>query len=74
MARKPARFRISIKDLVARETIKIELIPSDRWLEQRRFFVWVNNRMSTKVETVTLTQSFHRLRRWLVKRDARIKS
>ena len=68
MARQKARFRISIKDLVANETVKIELIPSDRLWEERRFFVRMNDRLSTKVKTVTLTEVFHRLRRWLVPR------
>lgn len=69
MPRKAARFRISIKDLYRGDTFKIELIPSDRLWEDRRFLVRVNNRLSTRVDTVTLTEIFHRLRRWIVRRS-----
>lgn len=67
MPRKDARFRISIKDNQSGETLKLELVPSDRMWEERRFYIRVNGKRSTKVETVNLTEVFHRLRRWLVR-------
>ena len=68
MPRKKARFRISIKDIERGDCFRVELIPNNGVWGERRFSVRVNGKLSTKVETVTLTQIFHRLRRWLVKR------
>lgn len=68
MPREKSRFRISICDRHAGETLKVELIDvSDPWNE-RRYKIRVNGRVATQMPEGTLTEVFDRLRRWMVKR------
>ncbi len=77
--RRRARFRISLKDQLGGETLKIELIPAPNETPfvsnpaAGRYRIRVNGRASTKVKEATLTDIFDRLRRWLVLRSRRAK-
>jgi hypothetical protein len=77
MARSSARFRLSLKDQKTGESLKVELIeapdesPFAKKPAARRYRVRVNGKAATKVKEVTLTETFTRLRRWLVNRAKR---
>ena len=77
MARASARFRLSLKDQKSGESLKVELIeiPNESPFVSNplagRYRVRVNGKAATKVTEVTLTEAFHRLRRWLVARAKR---
>lgn len=68
MAREKSRFRISISDKEARETLKIELIDAKTVWSERRFKIRVNGKVASQLPEGTLTEVFDRLRRWMVKR------
>jgi hypothetical protein len=74
MGRPGARFRLSLKDQLTGESLKVELIeapdesPFVSNPSARRYRVRVNGRAATKVKDVTLTEVFNRLRGWLVSR------
>jgi hypothetical protein len=68
MGRPGARFRLSLKDQKTGEMLKVELIDAPGYWGERRYRVRVNGRAATKVQDVTLTEVFTRLRRWLVGR------
>ncbi len=77
MARAKARFRLSLKDQLTGESLKVELIeapdesPFPPNPTMRRWRVRVNGKAATKVKEVTLTDVFHRLRGWMVARARR---
>lgn len=67
MARPPAHFRISLKDKLTDKSLKVELLDSRGLWGERRYRVRVNGKRATKVEDITLTEVFARLRRWIVR-------
>ena len=71
MPRTNARFRLSIKDNVLRRTLKVELIETHGLWGERRYRLRVDGRSPANVKEATLTEIFERLRRWLVKKQAR---
>ena len=77
MGRLKSRFRLSLKDQRTGESLKVELIPVANETPfvsnpaAGRYRIRVNGKASTKVREVTLTEAFHRLRRWLVARARR---
>lgn len=74
MGRPRARFRLSLKDHLTEESLKVELIPAPNETPfvsnpaAGRYRVRVNGKASTKVKDATLTEVFNRLRHWLVGR------
>jgi hypothetical protein len=74
MGRLRARFRLSVKDQVTGESLKVELIPAPNDTPfvsnpaAGRYRVRVNGKASTNLKDATLTEVFIRLRRWLVRR------
>ncbi|RXK55050.1 hypothetical protein ESB00_03885 [Oleiharenicola lentus] len=64
MARRKARFRISIKDNAAGKVLKVELIPDVMGIG---FTVRQNGKMIDHVPRFSLTAVCERLRRWLVR-------
>ena len=71
MGRPGARLRLSLKDQKSGESLKVELIDSPGLWGERRYRVRVNGKAAKKVQDVTLTEVFHRLRGWLVSRAKR---
>ena len=65
-----ARFRISIKDHHTGEELKVELVDAPGLWGERRYAIRVNGKPATKVKVATLSEVFHRLRRWTVARGA----
>ena len=63
MARKTARFRISIKDNLLGDALKIELVEHTG----ASFTVRQNGRLARRTPHANLTLVTTRLRRWLVK-------
>lgn len=63
MARKTARFRISIKDNLTGEALKIELVP---WIGSR-FTIRQNGLIAGRIPHAGLSTVCNRLRRWLVR-------
>jgi len=63
MARKTARFRISIKDNLSGEALKIELLP---WIGSR-YTVRQNGLIAARIPHASLSIVCNRLRRWLVR-------
>lgn len=74
MGRLGARFRLSVKDHLTGDSLKVELIPAPNETPftsnpaAKRYRIRVNGKASTKVKEATLTEVFNRLRGWLVKR------
>jgi hypothetical protein len=68
MPRADAQYRISIRDIAARKTLKVELIETRGLWGERRYRLRVNGREPATIKEATLTEIFDRLRRWLVKR------
>ena len=68
MAREKSRFRVSICDKKAGDTLKIELIDAPGLWAERRYKIRVNGRAASQMPEGTLTEVFDRLRRWMVKR------
>ncbi|MEO5959239.1 MAG: hypothetical protein ABIR80_08990, partial [Opitutaceae bacterium] len=68
MARTPARFRVSIKDNMAKRSLKIELVDASGLWGERRYRIRVDGRDAIRVPVATLSEVFDRLRRWVVKR------
>ena len=77
MGRPRARFRLSLKDQQTKESLKVELIPAPNDTPfvsnpaAQRYRVRVNGKAATKVQDVTLSDVFNRLRHWLVVRAKR---
>lgn len=63
MARKTARFRISIKDNLTGQSLKVELLP---WIPPR-YTIRQNDRIADRIREATLSVMCGRLRRWLVR-------
>jgi hypothetical protein len=63
MARKKARFRISIKDNLTGHTLKVELLP---WIGTR-YTVRQNGLIAGRIPHANLSVVCGRLRRWLVR-------
>ena len=63
MARRKARFRISIKDNLTNHTHKIKLFQAGG----ARFLVRQNDQRAQRVPYATLTKVFARLQQWMVK-------
>jgi hypothetical protein len=63
MARKIARFRISIKDNLTGQALKIELLP---WIGTS-YTVRQNGRIAGRIRNANLSNVCGRLRRWLVR-------
>lgn len=74
MGRPRARFRLSVKDQLTGESLKVELVPIPNETPfpsspaAHRYRVRVNGRAAEKVKEATLTEAFNRLRSWLVGR------
>ncbi len=68
MPRAAARFRVSIKDKKSGATLKVESIEVRGIWGERRYRLRVNGREPKRVKEATLTEIFHHLRGWLVKR------
>ena len=66
-----ARFRISIKDHLTGEGLKVELVDAPGLWGERRYTIRLNGKPATKVKEATLSEVFHRLRRWTVARAER---
>jgi len=66
-----ARFRISIKDHHTGDGLKVELVDAPGLWGERRYTIRLNGRPATKVKVATLSEVFHRLRRWTVSRAER---
>jgi len=66
-----ARFRISIKDHHTGEELKVELVDAPGLWGERRYTIRLNGKPATKVKVATLSEVFHRLRRWTVARAER---
>jgi hypothetical protein len=71
MPRSEAQYRISIRDIAAGKTLKVELIDARGLWGERRYRLRVDGREPSKIKEATLTEIFDRLRRWLVKRGSR---
>jgi hypothetical protein len=77
MGRPKARFRLSLKDHGSGESLRVELIPVPNETPfasnpaAKRYRIRVNGKAAEKVREATLTEVFHRLRRWLVVRGRR---
>ncbi len=75
MGRPGARFRLSVKDHLTGEALKVELIPTPNETPftsnpaARRYRIRVNGKVSTKIKEATLTEVFNPLRGWLVARS-----
>ena len=63
MARKTARFRISIKDNLTGKALKVELLP---WIGAK-FTVRQNGLIARRTPHASLSVVAGRLRRWLVR-------
>ena len=63
MARKTARFRISIKDNLTGQALKVELLP---WIPPR-YTIRQNGLIAGRIREATLSVVCSRLRRWLVR-------
>ena len=63
MARIKARFRISIRDNLTGETLKVELIP----VIGSQFLIRQNGIRASRLRYGNLSQICSRLRRWLVR-------
>ena len=63
MARRKARFRISLKDNLTGQALKIELLS---WIVER-YLVRQNGRSASRITEATLSVVCARLRRWLVR-------
>ena len=63
-----ARFRISIKDQQAGDSMKVELIDAPGLWGERRYKIRLNGRPASQVPEATLSKVCQRLRWWLVRR------
>ena|GEM_PF-5130810 len=70
MARKKARFRISIKDQRTGKSLKVELIDADHLFRPGLYDVRVNGRAAAKIPQANITEVFDRLRRWVARAGA----
>ncbi len=75
MGRLRARFRLSLKDQLSGESLKIELIPAPNLTPfvsnpaAKRYRIRLNGKVSTKVKEATLSEVFSRLRCWMVRKS-----
>ena len=63
MARKTARFRISLKDNLTGQALKVELLP---WIGTR-YTIRQNGIIAGRIRRANLSVVCSRLRRWLVR-------
>jgi len=68
MARKTARFRISLKDNLTGRSLKVEL---SQYCRLDRYSIWQNGKRSKTVKVASLSVIFSRLRKWLVAEERR---
>jgi len=68
MPRAAARFRVSVKDNKTRTSLKVELIEVRGIWGESRDRLRVNGHEPDRIKEATLTEVFHRLRGWLVRR------